>query len=404
MQVSVAEPAIARRVACGPPSCPDRCYAPAVATVHLHIGTMKSGTSFLQYTCTQSRDVLAAAGIRYLGRAARPVHDLLGGQTHREVGAWQRLAREVRRSTTDTLISNELLCPLPLKKVRRVATSFAPHDLHLMLTVRDLTKVVPSHWQERIQNGSLVGWTEFCETAAADPRSSLASRKFWRHHDVVRVIARWSQVIPADRITIVTVPPTSENPGLLWQRFLSAIGVENVDSTRLPARGNPSLGAVSAELLLRVNTELTDLAWRDRTRSVKHVLAKEVLASRASSEPRYVLSPEHYKLLRARAISVVDGIRATGVRVIGDLDEVVPAEEPPTVSGIDPGDITDSQLLEAAVTGLAGVCRQLTKYRNAAEEIQLGRDMLRSNRRRRDTDQDQPPAEREGGRAPPDAP
>ena len=353
-----------------------------MATVFLHIGTMKSGSSFLQSTCEENRRTLATAGIRYVNtrRSWGAVHDLRRRRTQGEADAWRALARRLRRSATDSLVSNELLCQIPEQLIQRVVSSLAPHELRVILTVRDITRVVPSHWQERIQNGSLVGWMEFCETVSAEPETTSASQKFWRHYDAVQVISAWSNVLSSDRITIVTVPTSGEKPELLWDRFLSAMGVPPI-ATKPATRANPSLvGAVSAELLLKVNAELTDVARHDRSVSVKGPLAKRTLAPRAPVEPRYALTREHHAILRARAAHLADGLRSTGVKVVGNLDEIVPPEDP--LAGVEPGDITDTQLLEAAVTGLAGMSRQLTRRHAALTDLKRERASLLAERRK----------------------
>lgn len=355
-----------------------------MATVYLHIGTMKSGSSFLQSACKGSAPELAAAGVHYVENteAGHAVRDLVRSnrRADHEVGAWRRLARHARESPTDTLISHELLCPVPPQTIRRVVSSVAPQSLHMILTVRDITKVVSSHWQERIQNGALVGWSEFCETACAEPGSTKASQKFWGHHDFVRVVSKWSEVLPADHITVVTVPPSRHDPELLWERFLSVLGLSGIP-LKPESRSNQSLGAASAELLLRVNAELTDFNWIDRSHSTKSVLAKRTLAPRAPTEPRYTLTPEHHSILRARAAEMAEGIRAAEVRVVGDLDEIVPAEDAP--SGAKPGEVTDAQMLRAAVHGLAGMSRKLAQVQTTLVTLEQERDGLLAERRKR---------------------
>jgi len=137
---------------------------------------------------------------------------------------------------------------------------------------------------------------------------------------------------------------------------------------------------VSAELLLKVNAELTDVARHDRSVSVKGPLAKRTLAPRAPVEPRYALTREHHAILRARAAHLADGLRSTGVKVVGNLDEIVPPEDP--LAGVEPGDITDTQLLEAAVTGLAGMSRQLTRRHAALTDLKRERASLLAERRK----------------------
>jgi hypothetical protein len=351
-----------------------------VAKVFLHIGTMKSGSSFIQSACAENREVLEDAGIRYLdGESLREVSSDLAKakrEARQRPGAWGRLARKASASASSSLISNELLCPIPVRAMRRVVSSVAPHELEVIITVRDITKVVPSHWQERIQNGSLVGWDEFCEMACTEKRSTETSRKFWRQHDVVRVIHKWLKVLPQDRITIVTVPRPGSNEGVLLERFLAAMGVMNL-SMQPASQANKSLGAASAELLLMVNAELS-LAVGDQTHQthqtpnyfVKMVLAKRILAPLATAEPRYALTPQRYEVLRGRAVELAAGIRASGIRIIGDVDEIVPGETAP--EGLQPGEVHGAAMLEAAVHGLVGMCRQMTQDRNELERLNLG--------------------------------
>lgn len=68
------------------------------------------------------------------------------------------------------------------------------------------------------------------------------------------------------------------------------------------------------------------------------------------------------------------------VKVIGNLDEIVPPESP--LVGVEPGDITDTQLLEAAVTGLAGMSRQLTRRHAVLTDLKRERASLLAERRK----------------------
>lgn len=147
----------------------------------------------------------------------------------------------------------------------------------------------------------------------------------------------------------------------MLDRFLAALGVADLDMAPAP-EANRSLGAASAELLLKVNAELSHLPPRERPASVKMVLAKQVLAPLATTEPRYALSPEQHKVVRVRAAELADGVRASGVRVIGDMDDVIPGETPS--AGLKPDEVGDAEILSAAVHGLAGMCRELTQDRN----------------------------------------
>ena len=44
---------------------------------------------------------------------------------------------------------------------RSIVESLAPATVHVVLTARDLARVLPSTWQENIQNGLTWTWPEF---------------------------------------------------------------------------------------------------------------------------------------------------------------------------------------------------------------------------------------------------
>lgn len=347
-----------------------------MARVFLHVGTMKSGTTYLQSACNANRKRLARAGLTWPGshRTNTAVQDLLGSRRLPPgmQGAWSQFATEVGASDEDVLISMELLAAAGPRVIQRLARTLAPHDLQMILTVRDITQVVPSHWQETTQNRGELSWEDYCSDITA-PISDDEERKtgFWRHHDVPRVLESWSAVVPLQNTVIVTVPRSRRDPDILWSRFLSVMGV-TLDDTLPHAFSNESLGAVSAELMRRVNSAVKELDWQQYRWGFKSALAKRTLSQRAEREPRYTLRPEHHLLLRDRALAMVQRIQELGVRVVGDLDEIVPTSQPPRHADFAPHQLTDSMLLEAAVAGLAGIGEVLGDLRLERDQLLRG--------------------------------
>jgi hypothetical protein len=330
---------------------------------------MKSGSTFLQATAFDNRDVLLREGIRFYGPETRTaVLDLKQARKLPEanVGDWSRFVDLARATPSHFLISNELLFPLPVQQVREVAAALDSHELHVVVTLRDLTKVAPSHWQERVAAGSRLGWTQFCNRMCREAQDPNPGGGFWAAYDVVPVISRWLELVPAERFTVVVVPPSGSDPRLLWDRFLSVLEVPGTGTT-LATHHNPSMGATSTELLREVTGQVADLSGVDRRRVFRNVLAKQILTQRASKEPRFGLTPRVQAVLKQRAIEMVEGIRATGVQVVGDLDEFVPADTP--APGIQPEEISETELLETAVFALAELGRLMAHDR--AEIIAL---------------------------------
>lgn len=330
---------------------------------------MKSGSTFLQSTCQANHQILRQAGIRFFGPETRTaVLDLKHARKLPEanVGDWSRFVTSVTTTSTDVLISNELLFPIPMETVHEVATALDSHELHVIVTLRDIARVAPSHWQERIAAGSRVGWEQFCRRVARDSQDKDPGGGFWAAYDVIPVMARWLQLVPAERFTVVVVPPSGSDPQLLWELFLSAIDVSTAGTT-LTSHRNPSMGATSTELLRQVTAEVADLPGLDRRRVFRNVLAKQILTQRSAKEPRFAIPPALQAVLKARALDMVDGIRAAGVRVIGNLDDMIPADDPQP--GIQSEELSDRELLEAAIFGLAEMGRQMALDR--AEIIAL---------------------------------
>ena len=76
------------------------------------------------------------------------------------------------------------------------------------MTCRDLGRVLVSAWQEAIKSDLTMTWAEFA-AEVQDPaaRGRNPARGFWINHDLAAILATWRQVLPAERIHVVTVPP-----------------------------------------------------------------------------------------------------------------------------------------------------------------------------------------------------
>lgn len=359
-----------------------------MGTVFLHVGTMKSGTTYVQKSLDAHSDELAARGIRWFGTQAtnQAVQDLLQNDMllPGSKGAWGRLATRIRSSDEDAVISMELLGPASNGRRRRIKESLRTHDLTLVLTVRDVSRVALSHWQETVQNRHEVGWAEFCESiCAADPPADESPARFWVHHDVLGVIDRYSSIVARDAMRIVTVPSSRDDPELLWRRFCAVLGFDPIGAQAPPTSSNTSIGAVSAELMMRVNARTRDFDWEHYRRGIKAPLSKMTLSRRAVGEPRYGLSDHDHALLRARAVQMAADIEAAGIGVTGDLADIVPPERA-GAPDLSPGEVTAEQLLDAALDGIAGMGKRLA-------DIRIQRDALREKVLRLSTPPPPPP-------------
>ncbi|HSS67619.1 MAG TPA: hypothetical protein VLK34_03640 [Nocardioidaceae bacterium] len=341
--------------------------------VYLHVGVMKSATSYIQDLCDANRDRLLAQQLLWTrsGDNFLATDDLLGTQRSRPglEGAWQRLAQQIEAHDGDALVSNELLAPVNERKRGRLVAALAPAEVSVIVTARDIARVIPSQWQTGARNRSTVGWRDYTASLVADDGNEVAAG-FWRRQDLPAIVAHWAEQVTLDRLTVVTVPPSGVAPAVLGERFAAALGV-SADGFEQPPASNPSVGLLSAELLRRVNERTADLEWLEYRWAFKHALARLVFAERASGEQTMTLDAGARAWARDRGARIAAELEASGVRVVGDLADLVPTVDPPVdeATGEAAADPSDAELLDTAVDGLVGLGAVLAEARIEHEAL-----------------------------------
>jgi hypothetical protein len=326
----------------------------------LHVGTIKSATTYVQAVCDANTERLAERGLLWLGAAANfsAVADLYGTARPDEYGvdamAWPSLVRRVEEHDGDALVSNELLSLRGPKKVALLFGSLPPVETQVIVTARDFARVTVSQWQERARHRPTGGWDEFmARVTSAESHSDPEVAWFWRRQDLPRLVETWSAHVGVENVTVVTAPPTGSPPGLLGERFFGVVGIADVgDLTVPPQSQNQSLGTHSVELIRRIQDRLDD-DERERLHLVlKYILTRRVLAERAAGEPPLTLTVEQLDWARDQAADMAGRLRALGVRVVGDLDDLMPR----AVDGAAPAAApSESELLDCAVDAIIGV-------------------------------------------------
>lgn len=332
----------------------------------LHVGAMKSGTTFIQSRLFAHRDLLQERGIRVPGRRRRS-QVLAVQQVLRGGGPmWDKHAAAVSRHDGTSVISMELLGPAGPERVTALRDSVSAKgeaEVDVVITARDLNRSIPAMWQETVQNGRSWGWHDYIVGARTDRPSvrqgspdTEPGRAFWIQQDLVRMARTWASVFGPERVTVVTVPPPGAAPELLWSRFASAVGPELDGLTSAPDP-NESLGAASAGAVRRLN-ELLDaegLPFPQGHELRKRLLTKQVLAARKAVEPAIGLTVEPWVTEEADAQRA--GLVDLGVRLVGDWADLTPVD----VAGIDPETLDDREIGDAALAGLAGLLVALTR-------------------------------------------
>ncbi|MET0999065.1 MAG: hypothetical protein ABWX73_10150 [Marmoricola sp.] len=329
--------------------------------VILHVGAMKSGTSYLQALLYANEAVLAERGVLVPGqtwsdqvRAAQDVLGLASARTGDISGSWDRLVQEVAAYDGTAVVSMEFLGTAPPAVIERIVGQW--DDLTVVISARDINRGLASMWQETVQNGRTWTFADYVSGARdSRPRPerraedvTTAGKTFWRQQNVVRMSRNWSAA--GARVVLLTVPPPGAPRDVLRDRFLSVVGVTAEGFVTAP-EANESIGAASAMVLRRVN-ELLEQAGLPSPAGQhlrKTVLAKAVMAARRSSEPAIGLPVAPW--VETHAATMVTRLQDLGVELVGEWGDLTPVEVP----GVDPAAIDGADIAEAASAALAGL-------------------------------------------------
>ena len=307
--------------------------APETRRCVLHVGSPKTGTTYLQSVLWGSRDGLREQGFRLPLRSLEDHFFLtlaLRGRLDAAVDPPQalvvldRLRKDVAMPGSEhLLVSHELLAPVEQERVDAFLDLFTDFEVHVLITARDLARQVPSEWQQHVKTRSNVTYQAFVERVV-----ERQAQHFWSVQDVASVAQRWGSRLPPDRVHIVTVPPAGAPADLLLTRFCSAVGLDPSGLSRDQSATNDSMGYVQTELLRRINLALADRFPNPRqgyNRTVKFWFAERVLAEQPAKQ-RLVLPPERWDWCRAVSREIVERIEQAGYDVVGDLSDLIPAE------------------------------------------------------------------------------
>ena len=329
-----------------------------VRRCYIHIGLPKTGTSYLQSVFRQSEKAVIEQGLDLLPRTwvgRRFLTVALRGRLDpatdppKAFNVLEKLRKEALAATGDrALISQEILGALLPEQMEPLLDALPGYEVHLIVTVRDLARSLPSGWQQETQAKTTTGLEDFVEEFASHEQRSY---NFHKRRVLQNVLDRWEQHVPADRIHIVTVPPRSAAPNVLLGRFCALLDIDPGSLDLGASRRNTSLGVVQAELMRRVNEELGDRLTHPRGEYDEHAkrfLAKQVLLAQGGRPVRLPAAAREWCVEASEAI--IGRLATGGYHVVGDLEDL----RPDPAAFAEPGDtVTDAELVQAAVDAIA---------------------------------------------------
>jgi hypothetical protein len=364
--------------------------------VLLHVGTPKTGTSFVQDVLWLNRDSLAEQGILYhadrFDEHFLAALDLLelpwGGLEQQAVGAWDRLASRVRAWRGTVIVSHEILATATRQQVRRALESFgdpADTEVHVVVSARDLARQIPAEWQENVKHRRVVGYRSFLDKITDPRRTGDLASWFWGVQEVPDILDRWGAGLPSDRVHLVTVPKPGADRGLLWKRFATVLGLDAAALAPDTTRTNPSLGVPETALVRRLNERVNAgvLVGEDYRQFVRELLAHRTLSQRQGS-PRLRLPDDVGSWAAELSEAWIAELSRRGYDVVGSLDELRPAPDDGVF--VDPDHPDEAAVADAAtesvVTLLVEVARLHGSERTLQRDLAATREELERSRGR----------------------
>jgi hypothetical protein len=345
-------------------------------TVFLHVGSPKTGTTYLQDVLHKHRSELRDAGVLYPGKgyrehflAALDLRDMkfAGFEDPDVPGSWERITTEMGAWPGVSVLSHEILAGAEDNEIVTAVSSFPNADVHVIITARDLARQIPSMWQESIKNRQTTPWVAYVDmlldAAGEDVPAGQRTlgHRFWRSQDAADIAARWGKQVGTDHVHVVTVPNAASGPDELWRRFASLIGVDTTVFDGQLGKPNPALGVAETELLRRLNERVADtMVWPTYRAQIKHRLAENVLVRTQLRGPLR-LPPDQRVWADEWSQALVSNLGDSGVDVVGALDDLLPARAVEE-QAYSPEEVTDQDIYEVAspaivesVKGLVGM-------------------------------------------------
>jgi hypothetical protein len=300
--------------------------------VLVHIGPHKTGTTTVQFALDDARQRLAKSGVCLLPQSRHPRGAFLAGtgaaglhgEAHDGQAEWDQLVERAQTTGGRAVVSSEILTSTRVARIPGLVADLGGDRVQIVITVRPLVRILPSQWQEHLNNRLSTPYPDWLEEVFRQPESENA-RRFWRRHDHVALLERWAGAVGIDRLSVVVADDS--NPRAVLDAFESLLALEP-RTLRLPARTNRSLSLGEAELMRLLNAEANRLGWPDdRYADVVRRNLFDRLKARLPVPADTPIPPPGWlrQELNKTQAETVRKIASTGVRVVGDLDRLKPA-------------------------------------------------------------------------------
>ncbi|NHI16301.1 hypothetical protein [Microbacterium excoecariae] len=312
----------------------------------VHIGMPKTGTTALQTTAARRRAALRAEGVLYPGDDINHRAGLLAklgvvwgwgeGSAVPDRRHWDALAREIRGASGDRVwLDHEFCATANASRISELVEDLGG-PVHVVVTLRGTASLLASSWQQYLKSGLAMPFDAWLRAVLDGPTGvEGVTPSFRRRTNVAGVIDRWAAVVGADRVTAIVLD--GDDRARVPETFEDMLGLSRgaLDAEPDDFAQNRSFSWEEADLVLRVNAAIEaggGLPWRDYARALRHGSVARLLHAHSPGPSETRILPPAWAVERSQQIAwdQAERIRAAGVRVVGDVDQLaapVPSAE-----------------------------------------------------------------------------
>ncbi|WP_210590018.1 hypothetical protein [Streptomyces sp. GESEQ-35] len=296
----------------------------------LHIGPHKTGTTSIQGALFEAKDAMPEHGVVFPASSRHPMEAALAvcarpgmlGNTKPTERHWERLVEQVDASGRRTsVISSEFFADAPDDEtIARVVEELGGDRVQVLITVRPLAKIMPSQWQQYVQNGLRMGYEDWLTHMLRKAPYEKPNPSFWHRHRHDRLVERWARVVGPERVTVVVVDDRYKDG--LMRTFEALLGLPENLLQPVPDTANRSLTLAETEMLRNLNVEFRGNGLPDELYSqlVRYGAVMHMKNMCAPGPDEVKICTPQWAVEAAAGIGaeMAGRIGAMGVRVLGD--------------------------------------------------------------------------------------
>jgi hypothetical protein len=361
----------------------------------LHIGPHKTGTTAIQGALFAAKDRLTECGVEFPAHTRHPMEAALAASARPAMMGdavptdrhWRRLLDQVAATGGRTsVISSEFFADARgdatiARIVEQLGGAGVPpldrgrerDRVHVLVTLRPLVRIMPSQWQQYVQNGLRMGYADWLEHMLRRPPYEKPNPSFWHRHRHDRLVERWARAVGPGRVTVVAVD--DRDRGGLLRTFEALLGLPENLLRPVPDTANRSLTLAETEMLRNLNVEFRGNGLPDELYS-RLVRGGAVLHMKNACPPApgdvKIVTPR-WAVERAAEIGAASAerIAALGVRILGDpaLLSAVPEQPEPGPAEPRLAPEVAAQALYGALAAAAGQASVRSVHQTSSREL-----------------------------------